>query len=1050
MSKRQQYNKVFQQELKRLNPEQRLAVEQIQGPVLVIAGPGTGKTHILSARIGQILLETDTQPYNILCLTFTEAGVRAMRSRLLEFIGPEAHRVHIYTFHAFCNSIIQDYPSLFGATNLEPISELEQVELVQHLLDELPHDHLLKVGRSNPYFYVRHLLELFQLMKKEGWTTDLVQEQIHYFLEDLPNRKAFVYQINRGKAKKGDLKTIQVEESIQRMAVLTAGVELFPVYLEKMRQAHRYDYDDMILWVLRAFEENESLLRRYQEQYLYFLVDEYQDTNGAQNQVLQLLMEYWDSPNVFIVGDDDQSIYEFQGARLKNLQDFHERYEYDLQLVMLKNNYRSSQPILDAASSLIQKNEKRLISTLQLEKKLIAKHQQFSQLDTIPKVVQYQNRISEAVHLVQCIEQAQKENFPLQEIAIIYAQHRQAEDLITLLDKKEIPYNVKRRVNILDLPIIRNIRMLLEYAAKEFEYPYSGEYLIFRLLHADFFQIDPNDLRLISKHLAYYDRSERPTWRDTIQAIVEDGSILLASLKHPEPIKAFGDFFNRLLNDYQNFSLPMLFERILNRSGLLRFVIQHEEQAWLLQVVKTFFDFIQEENNRQPQLDINGLLQTLKSMETNRLRLAINKTVIAEEGVNLVTAHSAKGLEFERVYMMDCVEDFWQARQRMGNYQFILPDTLTYSGEEDAEEARRRLFYVGMTRAKAQLQVSYAQEDKKNKPLQPALFVEELLAANDAINVTPIKVDAQQLLDAQLLLMTEVEPKVQPLDKDTVNALLEGFRLSVSSMNLYLRCPLSFFYEQVLKVPTLMSEAASYGEAMHKSLEWLYRSMSARKNNNFPALSKLLRTFEREMEKLQHQISPTAYERRMALGKANLSYYYENHLSNWSKKAKVEFSVRYAEIEGVPVKGTIDRVDFLSIAQAHIVDYKTGKVDEKKLKRPTKSNAHGGNYYRQLVFYKLLYEQFPASTHNIKTGEVIFLDPNSRGNYAQKTITINQKDTKFLRTLIRSTYNGIQAHNFYEGCGEPNCPWCQFTKAQQPMDSLADVEVESLDDGKQK
>ena len=132
-----QYNKSFLFELERLNDAQREAVDQIEGPVLVIAGPGTGKTHILTARIGRILLETDAQPHNILCLTFTEAGVHAMRERLLEFIGPEAHRVHIYTFHSFCNSIIQDNLELFGRNDLEPLSELERVEIIRKIIDVL-------------------------------------------------------------------------------------------------------------------------------------------------------------------------------------------------------------------------------------------------------------------------------------------------------------------------------------------------------------------------------------------------------------------------------------------------------------------------------------------------------------------------------------------------------------------------------------------------------------------------------------------------------------------------------------------------------------------------------------------------------------------------------------------------------------------------------------------------------------------------------------------------------------------------------------------------
>jgi len=159
-----QYNETFRKELARLNPAQRKAVEEIEGPVLVIAGPGTGKTHILTARIGRILLETDAQPHNILCLTFTDAGVHAMRERLLEFIGPEAHRVHIYTFHSFCNNIIQENLELFGRNDLEPLGDLERVEMMRRILEDLDLNHPLKQGRADIYFYEEHLYNLFQMM----------------------------------------------------------------------------------------------------------------------------------------------------------------------------------------------------------------------------------------------------------------------------------------------------------------------------------------------------------------------------------------------------------------------------------------------------------------------------------------------------------------------------------------------------------------------------------------------------------------------------------------------------------------------------------------------------------------------------------------------------------------------------------------------------------------------------------------------------------------------------------------------------------------------
>src|SRR5580765_6324149 len=177
----------FREEYERLNEMQRLAVDAIEGPVMVIAGPGTGKTQILASRIGKILLETDASPGNILCLTYTDAGVVAMRRRLLQFIGPDAYKVNIYTFHAFCNDIIQENLSLFEKTALDPVSELEKIELFKELIDSFPKNHPLKRYRGDVYFEVNNLQTLFSTMKREGWSPAFITEKIDAYVKDLPN-----------------------------------------------------------------------------------------------------------------------------------------------------------------------------------------------------------------------------------------------------------------------------------------------------------------------------------------------------------------------------------------------------------------------------------------------------------------------------------------------------------------------------------------------------------------------------------------------------------------------------------------------------------------------------------------------------------------------------------------------------------------------------------------------------------------------------------------------------------------------------------------------
>src|SRR5436190_3476881 len=371
----------FRDEYERLNEMQRLAVDTIEGPVMVIAGPGTGKTQILASRVGKILLDTDAQPENILCLTYTDAGVVAMRKRLLQFIGSDAYKVNIYTFHAFCNDVIQENLSLFEKTALDPISDLERIELFKELIDSFPKNHPLKRYRGDVYFEINNLQQLFSAMRREGWTPISINEKIDEYITSLTIRDEFVYKRKFKEFNAGDLKKDKIEEEKEKKEKLRAAVNEFDRFQQMMRKRNRYDFDDMINWVIKAFEENKNLLAGYQEKFLYILADEFQDTSGTQNRIIELLINYWDRPNVFVVGDDDQSIYRFQGANVENMLTFANTYKTDLLKVVLVDNYRSTQSILDISKTLIDRNNERLIRKIEgLDKELISSNTQINHL----------------------------------------------------------------------------------------------------------------------------------------------------------------------------------------------------------------------------------------------------------------------------------------------------------------------------------------------------------------------------------------------------------------------------------------------------------------------------------------------------------------------------------------------------------------------------------------------------------------------------------------------------------------------------------------------
>ncbi|MFN9519616.1 MAG: UvrD-helicase domain-containing protein, partial [Bacteroidota bacterium] len=233
-------NQLFGQIFKKLNSKQQEAVSHIDGPVLVIAGPGTGKTQILAARTASILSATDTQPEQILCLTYTDAGTVAMRKRLLEMIGTDAYRMPIHTFHSFCNLVISENSDYFGLAGLDPVSELEQVQVVHSIIDELEQGNVLKRYTGDVYFDTRNLLSLYSTMKKEGWSSSHIIQRADEYLERIKTDATFLYKKDTAKGKKGELNTTQFNKELDKMNRLKAAAATFDTYITKLKANSRY------------------------------------------------------------------------------------------------------------------------------------------------------------------------------------------------------------------------------------------------------------------------------------------------------------------------------------------------------------------------------------------------------------------------------------------------------------------------------------------------------------------------------------------------------------------------------------------------------------------------------------------------------------------------------------------------------------------------------------------------------------------------------------------------------------------------------------------
>ncbi len=1039
----------FLQELKRLNPAQRKAVETTEGPVLVIAGPGTGKTQVLAARIGYILSNTDSKPENILCLTYTEAGALAMRNRLISFIGPDAYRVKIETFHGFCNEVIQENPDYFGYKGLQPISDLEKIEVQRELIDSFDSKHPLKRWTGEVYYETSRLDKLFQLMKTEDWTSELIEEKVKTYLEDLPNREE--YQYKRANTKRGiqvgDLKTDKIEIETQKMEKLIAAAKEFNKYQELLKKRQRYDFADMILWVLQAFKQNADLLYNYQERYLYFLVDEFQDTSGSQNELLSQLTNFWDSPNIFAVGDDDQSIYRFQGANVKNIEDFALKYQDSLQMVVLTESYRSTPSILATAHALIENNTERLINHEgfnYLKKDLIASHSELKSLENKPCIRSYTNTYHEIVHIAHQLETMHQEGADLNEIAIIYRNHRQCDDLVKYLEVKKIPYHIKKKINLLNEPLIYKLITILRYIAHELKTPHSGEYLLFEIMHFDFFNIPPIETAKLSLAISKRNYKERTTsFREQLldPTFGKKQDSLFNQHFGNTGMKRLGEDIDYWLSQADNYTLPQLLQKLINNAGILATVIKSTDKFTHLEMIKSFFNFVEEEFNRNPTIHVGEFISTLDLMYADNIELSFTRISGRTDGVNLITAHSSKGLEFDTVFLLGCNSKIWDTAGR--NYTYTLPDTIvsaTIKKDIDAAtEEARRLFFVALTRAKKNLYISYAKQNAAEKELERSRFVAEIEHLSE-IEQQDITLKNEELSDFTThILQAAGEPEIELLDKQYLAEILKKYSLSVTHLSSYLRCPVAFYFNTILRVPAPQNEYMAFGSAVHNTLEALFRKMLSSDGKQFPTKEQMLDDYKYYMMLLKQNFIEEQYQRRLAYGLEILPDYYDKYINEWGKVVTIERVFRNIMVEGVPLNGKMDKIEFDG-KLATVIDYKTGNPDNarKKIKPPIdgtdkKTGSHeainGGDYWRQAVFYRLLLDY--EKTKNWEMQQVIFdfIEPNKKTKeYIQQTIPISFTDIAIVKNQVKETYNAIKSHQFSQGCGRDDCEWCGFIK----------------------
>lgn len=1019
-----------------LNPKQEEAASHIEGPMMVLAGPGTGKTQIVAARIARILEQSQLSPHNILCLTFTESGVVAMRKRLISVIGNAAYQVRIHTFHSFCNEVIKDNPEIFShARNLEPLDDLSRIQIFRRLIDGLEPKDPLKPF-ADPYMYQGDFIRLVQTLKRE----DISPARFSEILDELDlNVKQHRESIEAFIATHGAKVT---EEMVEAMRAELNGSVFAPVFmnfpapvekkertqvknelkkffldLEKQLPKQRtlqqiyegyeailkkdglYDFEDMILFVVSAFKKEELLLARYQEQFQYILVDEYQDTNGAQNEVVQLIAEFFEAPNLFVVGDDKQSIYRFQGASLENILYFYRRYQGQLRVVSLEENYRSHQGILDASHALIQHSEHRLSRFIpELDRALTAA----MPIPTQPiEVHELDQASTEHYFLAKKIQSLIQSGVLPSEIAVFFRNNYEAEPLVDLFTRLELPFRLERGGNVLEDLRICQLLELLRWIQEP-----GNAARAFQVLHYDFLGFQP-------LHIHRLMRLRSETKEDFFELLLQSESFagLAEKLLHWQHLS-------------HNRPIVELLDHVLRESGYLDFILSSEEKVEHLNRLNSFFDAVRQMNRNHPQMKLSDLMTQLDLIQENEVPIREHELRTRADAVRLMTAHKSKGLEFEHVFIMNCVDKHWGNAQKIERLKLppnILKNDPTASVQESNED-ERRLFYVAVTRAKKNLYISYSKTKDNGRPQLPSMFISELGDEHLRFMEEP-ELEEEALNRLQTLFLELPAQDHSEEEKEFARSLLQNYTMSVTHLNNYLTCPRLFYYRNLLKVPSAMSKHAAFGSAMHEAL----RTFTLRhKEGTLPSKAFLLDEFERQLTR--QILSEQDYQNGLHLGKETLSDYYDEYKEEFSPQAQPEydFSSHGVHLDGIRLTGRLDQL-IIKDGMAEVVDFKTGNPDTKAA-----ALQPDGDYHRQIVFYKLLCELSPKFPYPMKSGVIQFLQKSKKDDrFKRAVIKVTDEDMERLKTQIRSVYEDIQNLAFlkvdeFSSCGE--CDYCHFFK----------------------
>ena len=994
MTEREALQAAFKEAYASLNAAQKEAVDTIEGPVMVIAGPGTGKTQILTLRIANILLKTDIQPDNILALTFTESGAATMRKRLRRYVGTAAYRVNICTFHGFTQQLISQYPDAFPAIiGGRPASELERVAAIETILESPTFKLLRPVG--NPSYYVNALLGQISTLKRENINPDALREIIVKQEETLSETQRLHEKgVHKGK----------VRSEYQKLEkVIAKNYELLAVYQQYealLPEQHLYDFDDMISGAIEALSDDEGMLRDIQETYQYLLADEHQDVNGSQNKILELIASYHDQPNLFVVGDEKQAIFRFQGASLNNFLHFEDLYPHT-KVISLTQNYRSGQPVLDAAHSLIGVTDGPL-AKLRIPLSAATDRQSAVELRS------FTHQAVEDIWLSETIATLIKDGEEPEEIALIVRTNREVERYAGLLRERQLPVTASAEGDVLHHPITKSVVTLINAVANS-----DSDPALFALLHEPYWNITPADLCKVLAARSYQ--------QSLISIMTDSTKLQELQLENSESILKLIEILQTARDKSLTETPHRVLEYLLQETGFLQRIIE-DNTAATKRVLRRLYDEIELMVVTGQAESLTEVQRQLQLLGEHNLPLKAPYIATVTSAVLVMTAHKAKGLEFKHVFIPQLVDSVWGGRVNRQLFSVPLGKYQTDALGQDDDE--RRLLYVAMTRAKERLYLSEAATNSEGREFTTSRLATEIESKYYAAVATG-KLERQ--FDPLSALSTKSTAPAIPVE--FFRHALSERGLSATALNNYLKSPWNYVYRNVLQIPEVQPLHMLYGTVIHKVMESVTRFHT--KKQQLPNDTLVKQYLEWELGRLP--LSVEEYTRLHEKGLTALSVYLDHVKGHLPVRTEEEFTFRVllptglGELPELPLTGKLDRLDFAKDGQLlQVVDYKTGRPKTRNAIEG-KTKSEDGGYKRQLVFYALLLSLYDDERYQVRNMVLSFVEPDSKGKIHEEVFSVSDEEIAELREQIIKIAQEICKGSFLSlPCDPQQSDYCDY------------------------